>query len=182
MKSFAQGSRIDHARYGEGIISRVNLTTYEIFFAKSGKMDIAKSTDELELLEEPAGATESESSGGFDLGEAEALIIHTLDKYGIWTENIPLGEKWLGGKMVLIPANPDLQSKEIPVEQFFHKIVMVRDRIRVMEQQINAHTKLTDEDKVNLQQYISRMYGSLTTFNILFKEKYHQFTGTGGKD
>jgi hypothetical protein len=107
------------------------------------------------------------------------MLISVLDKFGLAQEIVPLGEKWTGGKLVLQPGNPSLQPKEIPVEVFFHKIVMLRDRLRVLEQNINSHQKLTDEEKVDLQQYITRIYGSLTTFNILFGDKNHYFVGTG---
>jgi hypothetical protein len=83
--------------------------------------------------------------------------------------------------MILQPANPELKPKEIPVETFFHKIVMLRDRLRVLEQNINSSKSLTDEEKVNIQQYITRAYGSLTTFNVLFAEKEHYFVGAKTK-
>jgi hypothetical protein len=89
---------------------------------------------------------------------------------------VPLGGKWQGGKLVLVPRESGLAAKEIPLETFFHKIVMVRDRLRVLEQRINAHAGLSDEDKVELQQYITRCYGSLTSFNILFKREEDQFS------
>ena len=100
-----------------------------------------------------------------------------LDKYAGLSEVIPLGEKWIGGTMFLQPANLDLKPKEIPIEAFFHKIVMLRDRLRVLEQSINSHKTLSDEEKVHIQQYITRSYGSLTTFNIFFSEKEHYFKG-----
>jgi hypothetical protein len=89
----------------------------------------------------------------------------------------PLAEKWTGGKIILQPVNPDAATKEIPIDAFFHKIVMVRDRLRVLEQNINTHKKLTDEEKVHLQQYITKIYGSLTSFNVLFKDKSDHFVG-----
>ena len=88
-----------------------------------------------------------------------------------------MGDKWKNGTLILKPSDDSLKSKEIPIETFFHKIVMVWDRVRVMEQRINSSKLLSDDDKVSLQQYITRIYGSMTTFNILFKNKDDHFKG-----
>ena len=108
-------------------------------------------------------------------------MTYILDKYGALNAVVELGEKWHGGTMLLQPANKELKPKEIPIEDFFHKIVMLRDRLRVLEQNINSHKVLTDEEKVDLQQYITRIYGSLTTFNILFADKEDYFVGMKSK-
>jgi hypothetical protein len=98
------------------------------------------------------------------------------------TTPVELAAKWRGGKMEIWPRDVSLGAKELAIDAFFHKIVMVRDRLRVLEQQINTHPKLDDHDRVHLQQYITRCHGSLTTFNALFKDKDEHFSGTGGGD
>jgi hypothetical protein len=173
MEELAPGTRVDHPRYGEGIISRNKITSYEIFFERGGKMEITKRNDDLEVLEK----VEDKPKNSLSLSEIEKVLRYVLDEQGALQEIVPLGEKWIGGNMILQPANQTLKPKEIPIESFFHKIVMLRDRLRVLEQNINSHAGLSDEEKVNMQQYITRIYGSLTTFNILFSEKEHYFIG-----
>jgi len=89
-------------------------------------------------------------------------------------------EKWRGGTMVLRPGNPQLQEKAWPIETFFHKVVMLRNRLRTLEQQVNA-TDLPEDVKIKLQGYISGCYGSLTSFNVLFADESDQFKGSGGE-
>ena len=164
------GARVRHEKYGEGIVVGMDVTTYKIFFKQVGDKEILRSFD-LELVE-PA----QEAKDSLSLPDVEFALRRVLEKYSDIQGIVPLGERWVGGKMILKPANTELQSKEIDLDTFFHKIVMVRDRLRVLEQNINSHRVLTDEDKVHLQQYITRAYGSLTTFNVLFKEKSQQFS------
>jgi len=93
---------------------------------------------------------------------------------------VPLGGRWVGGEMIMKPGKEGTAEKSVPIETFFHKIVMLRDRLRVLEQRINANPKLEDDEKVQLQQYITQCYGSLTTFNVLFAERSDGFTGQKG--
>jgi hypothetical protein len=174
MEELTAGTRVDHPRYGEGIVSKNKLTAYEIFFEKGGKIEITKRNTDLKVLEKQEDANPQQ---GLSIAEIERVISYVLDRYGALNEIVPLGDKWQGGTMLLQPANPESKPKEIPIEAFFHKIVMLRDRLRVLEQNINSHPVLTDEEKLNLQQYITRIYGSLTTFNVLFSEKSHFFVG-----
>ena len=165
--------RVEHPRYGEGIVSKNKITSYEIFFERGGKIEITKRNEDLEILEAP----EEKPRNSLTLNEIEKVIRFVLEEQSALQEIVPLGDKWIGGNMLLQPANSALKPKEIPIEGFFHKIVMLRDRLRVLEQNINSHPGLSDEEKVNMQQYITRIYGSLTTFNILFAEKEHYFVG-----
>lgn len=95
---------------------------------------------------------------------------------------VPLAQKWEGGTVKLVPGNPQLQPKDLPIDGLFHKVVMIRNNLRTLEQKLNSHPKLTDAEKVELQQYITRSYGSLTTFNVLFKDKGDQFVGQKGDE
>lgn len=98
-----------------------------------------------------------------------------LDELGV--RDVEIGDRWNDGELVLIPGREGIQEKRIPLDVFFKKIVMVRDKLRVLEQKLNSHKGLSDEEKVQLQQYITGCYGSLTTFNVLFKDKEDHFTG-----
>ena len=163
------GSRVEHPRYGEGIVSAVKLNAYEIFFEQGGKIEILKSNSDL-VVKSQGEAMAVQMPSAKEIAQAVAMV---LDQYQVLPATVELG------KLVLVPGAANVQSKEVPIETFFHKIVMLRDRLRVLEQQINSHAVLTDEEKVNLQQYITRAYGSLTTFNVLFADKADYFVGAG---
>ncbi len=175
-KELTAGTRIDHEKYGEGIISSVSIAGYEVFFAREGKMELSISNKDFEVME----AMEStDDSPKISIADLEKVFNYLIEQTGAMPETVEFADKWTGGTLVLKPADDKLKPHEMPIESFFHKIVMVRDRLRVLEQNINSNTKLTDEDKVNLQQYITRIYGSLTSFNVIFKNKEEHFVGMG---
>jgi hypothetical protein len=116
-------------------------------------------------------------SENISFDEIEYRLQLMLEKYFGPLEPVLLAEKYKGGKLIIQPSNVELKPKELPVDDFFHKIVMLRNNLRVMEQKINAHPKLTEDEKVEMQQYITKCYGTLTTFNILFRNSNHHFVG-----
>ncbi|MBX2933115.1 MAG: hypothetical protein KF825_02655 [Ferruginibacter sp.] len=166
------GTRLQHTQFGPGVIVAVKYATYLISFIHHGIKEIDKTDTNLDEIIAENITAEVETVSG-----VEKSLLKILRQWSDVTEVVPLGDKWIGGTMSLQAADKTLKPKDIPIDDFFHKIVMLRDRLRVLEQNINSHKKLTDEEKVNLQQYITRCYGSLTTFNVLFKNKEHWFVG-----
>ncbi len=169
------GTRLQHTQFGAGVIVGVKYATYLISFIHHGIKEIDKTDEHLDEIIAENITAEVET-----VSEVERSLLKILRQWAEVTEIVPIGDKWIGGTMSLQAADKTLKPKEIPIDDFFHKIVMLRDRLRVLEQNINSHKKLTDEEKVNIQQYITRCYGSLTTFNVLFKNKENWFVGDKG--
>ena len=174
MKILGIGSRIHHSEFGKGVITNVSPKEYWVTFIENGLETIAIDS-EFEVLE--AVENEVDTVSFYDV---EKSLLQILKKWSDISEIVPIADKWKGGKIILDPGQPGLASKEIPIDTFFHKIIMVRDRLRVMEQKINA-SSIEEIEKIELQQYITRIYGSLTTFNVLFKSPTHYFVGDKSK-
>jgi hypothetical protein len=169
------GTRLQHSHFGPGVIVAVRYATYLISFIHHGMKEIDKTDAHLDEII-PENVTAEIETGS----ELEKSLLKILRLWGALSEIVPLGDRWAGGTLLLQPKDHSQKPKEIPIEVFFHKIVMLRDRLRVLEQQLNSQKNLSDEEKVNMQQYITRIYGSLTTFNVLFKNKEHWFIGEKG--
>lgn len=170
MKLLGIGSRINHAEYGKGVVTNVSSIEYWVTFIDGGLETIAIES-EFEVIE--AAVNEVDTISLYDV---EQSLLSILKKWNGLGEPVAIGDKWKGGNMKLVPGQAGLAHKDVPIDVFFHKIVMLRDRLRVMEQKINA-SNLEEIEKVELQQYITRIYGSLTTFNILFKSQNDYFVG-----
>ncbi len=172
------GMKVRHAQYGIGVVKTISEATAEIQF-NDGRRTISP---------EASGITPAEAQAalsGLELPLAQLVqqaVDATVERLGLEKPDAvaeQLGVRWHKGKVVLHPADPTLQTKEIPLDVFFHKVVGIRNQLRVLEQKINAHPTMNDGEKVELQQYISRCYGSLTTFNVLFRNKEDQFSSKG---
>ena len=166
--------KVRHPQYGVGVVKTISEATTDIQFDE-GRRTVAPEPSGLEPAEAQA------SIRGLEVPLAQVVqqaVEATIQKLGLEKpESVVelLGARWHKGRAVLHPTDPTLQTKEVPLDIFFHKVVMIRNNLRVLEQKINAHAQLTDGEKVDMQQYITRCYGSLTTFNLLFKEKEDQF-------
>ena len=169
MKLLGIGSRLKHAEHGVGVVTNVTAKHYWVTFIENGleTIDLDSDFEVIEALED-----EVDSISFF---EVEKTLKNLLMRWSDVTPNVAIADKWKGGKLIMEPGTPT-QNKEVPIDTFFHKIVMVRDRVRVMEQKINS-SNLEEAEKIEMQQYITRIYGSLTTFNVLFKAPSDYFVG-----
>jgi hypothetical protein len=178
LQDLTVGMKVVHPQYGAGVIEKISNVDASIRF------DNVLRTVDPELAEiAPAEAMASVEGLHVPLKQfVDSTVESTLRRLGFENPNASvaeLGARWHKGKIVLHPADPALQTKEVPLEVFFHKLVGVRNQLRVLEQKINSHAVLTDGEKVEMQQYVTRCYGSLTTFNVLFKDKEDQFSSKG---
>ena len=165
------GSRVRHPEFGAGVVIQARSDAYEIAFIDHGIKQILKVFQGLEVIE----ATEEERDL-VSYEKVERVITKLLRNFTDIQETVNIGKKWAGGRVILEPGDKNYVGKEIPMDVFFHKIVMIRDRVRVMEQKINA-SDLPEVEKIGLQQYLTRIYGSMTSFNVLFADKNDYFIG-----
>jgi hypothetical protein len=162
-------------------VERETFATWKPPKAVRGRAAPDKPEDDEVVFDKPRAYGPSIDLGGDDMdtNALKALMKDVLLEEGL-LGTTEIGKRWEGGTLIMKPGVEGQQAKEVPIEAFFHKIVMLRDKLRVLEQKINANTKLSDQEKVDMQQYVTRCYGSLTTFNILFKDKDDQFVGSKG--
>lgn len=172
--SLSIGMKVRHPAYGIGTVKAISEHTAEVRF-EDGTRTVSPESSALQPAEPTAEVTGLEMPLAKLIGNVVESVAERLGLERPDTASVELAGRWNSGRMVLHPADTSLQPKELPIEVFFHKIVMMRNQLRVLEQKINAHETLTDEEKVDLQQYITRCYGSMTTFNVLFREKESGF-------
>jgi len=167
------GTIVKHLQFGVGRIVAYEPGQYVIVFRGGDTRHVAFGYDGLEV-EERRGDPETD--------RIRQAVRDVLGDHGWIDVELELSPRWAGGTLRLIPAKGDLQAKDVPIEAFFKKIIGIRDRLRVLEQKVNAHPRLGSEEKLELEGYITRCYGSLTTFNVLFAAEGSRVQGTGERD
>jgi hypothetical protein len=174
IESLHVNMRVRHPKYGIGTVKKILEHTTDIQF-DDGLRTLAPETSGIEPAEAQANLSGLEVPLNQLINQTVQAALSGLgfEKPDAVMEH--LGARWHKGKVVLHPSDPTLQTKEVPLDVFFHKIVMMRNNLRVLEQKINSHPQLSDGEKVEMQQYITRCYGSMTTFNLLFKSREDQF-------
>lgn len=168
------GQRVVHPQLGEGEVKAINEFAAEILFME-GRKSVDPETSGLV----PAEAQASLNGLSIPLERLISQVVDNMvDRLGLERPDHAVQElagRWKGGKLILQPADASLQPKELDLESFFHKIVLMRNQLRVLEQKVNGSENLSSADKFDWQQYITRCYGSMTTFNLLFKDKESHF-------
>ncbi len=168
------GMMVRHPRYGVGGVKALTEHTADITFDDAPRT-VDPAVSDLTLAEPAASLTDLQMPLAALIQQTAQAVVDALGLEPPEQLVEGLASRWQSGTLTLRPADATLQAKEVPLETFFHKIVMIRNNLRVLEQKVNANEKLSDADKFDLHQYITRSYGSLTTFNVLFKEKEDQF-------
>lgn len=176
LESLHIGMMVRHPQHGQGNVKSINEQTVEILF-NDGLKTIAPEAAGLEPAEPQATLSGMTAPLAQLVEQAAQAVVAALGQEPADSVVELLGQRWHNGKLLLQPADPSIQNKEVPLEVFFHKIVMIRNNLRVLEQKINSHAQLSEAEKVEMQQYVTRCYGSLTTFNVLFKSRADQFGG-----
>jgi hypothetical protein len=169
---FGLGTIVKHRDFGRGRVVAYDEGRYVIVFPGGDARTVAFTFDGLEA---PDGA------GDPELDRIVQAVRGVLGDHGWLDVDLELGKRWVGGTLRLVPAREDGQAKDVPIETFLKKLVGIRDRLRVLEQKVNGHDKLSDAEKLELQQYVTRCYGSLTTFNLLFRDERDRFVGEKGE-
>jgi hypothetical protein len=167
------GTVVGHPHFGRGRIVGYEAEGYVVMF-KGGETKRVAFTFDAMKSEEAAGDPESD--------RIKQAVREVLNDFGWLDVDLELGKRWVGGTLRLLPGKDDTKHYDVPIDMFFKKVIGVRDKLRVLEQKINAHTVLTNEEKIEMQGYITRCYGSLTTFNVLFGTKESHFKGQSEKE
>ncbi len=169
------GMKVRHPQYGVGTVKTLHEHSAEVRFDE-GLRTVEPQSAGLVPAEPQVAVSGLEQPLAVFMADAAEAVVQAM---GVERADSVVGQllpRWNNGRLVMHPADPTIATKEVPIEVFFHKIVMMRNQLRVLEQKINAHEKLTDAEKIDMQQYITRCYGSMTTFNVLFRQKEDQFT------
>jgi len=170
------GLQVLHPEYGLGDVKAMTEKTVDVLFNEGRRTLSEELMGDLKLAEPNAKLDGLDKPLRDLIAEVVDATVEKLDLKVDAQELAPqISPRWLGGRIVLHPHDPTLATKEIEMDVFFRKIVSVRDNLRVLEQKINTHPKLNDAERIELQHYITKSYGSLTTFNLLFKDKEQNF-------
>jgi hypothetical protein len=175
IESLHIGMKVRHPSYGLGTVKSISEHTAEIRF-DDAQRTVEPQSAGLEPAEPQVAISGLNQPLNAFVEQTAAAVVSALGLEKPQSVVEQLAGRWHRGRLVLHPSDASLQPKEVPLEVFFHKIVMMRNNLRVLEQKINGHEKLDDAEKIDMQQYITRCYGSMTTFNVLFRSKEDQFS------